>query len=76
MTMPDNYLSRMGYRLPTEAEWEYACRAGAATGYAYGASADILGNYAWYLLNAKGHPWPVGRLRPNDLGLYDMHGNV
>ncbi len=70
------YLSKTGYRLPTEAEWEYACRAGAATSRAYGLSVDLLGSYAWYFLNAQERAWPVGRLKPNDLGLFDVYGNV
>jgi serine/threonine protein kinase/formylglycine-generating enzyme required for sulfatase activity/tetratricopeptide (TPR) repeat protein len=70
------YLSKTGYRLPTEAEWEYACRAEAVTSRYYGASTDLLGQYAWYLLNAQDRAWPVGGLKPNDLGLFDMYGNV
>src|SRR5262249_55605586 len=62
--------------LPTEAEWEYACRAGAVTSRYYGASEEMLKHYAWYLLNAANRTWPVGRLKPNDLGLFDMLGNV
>jgi formylglycine-generating enzyme required for sulfatase activity len=70
------YLSLQGYRLPTEAEWEYACRAGAVTSRYYGESEDLLGKYAWYLSNSKARSWPVGSRKPNDLGLFDMHGNV
>jgi formylglycine-generating enzyme required for sulfatase activity/tetratricopeptide (TPR) repeat protein len=65
-----------GYRLPTEAEWEWACRAGAATSRYYGSSVDLLGRYAWYNLTSGGHAQPCGRLLPNELGLFDMLGNV
>jgi formylglycine-generating enzyme required for sulfatase activity len=65
-----------GYRLPTEAEWEYACRAGAGTSRYHGSSADLLGRYAWCYLAPVDHAQPCGRLLPNDLGLFDMLGNV
>jgi formylglycine-generating enzyme required for sulfatase activity len=71
-----NYLSLTGYRLPTAAEWEYACRVEAVTTRYYGESEELLKEYAWYALNAKERTWPVGSKRPNDLGLFDMHGNV
>ncbi len=71
-----NYLSLTGYRLPTESEWEYACRAGAVTSRSYGESEELLGKYAWFLWNAEARSWPVGSKKPNDLGLFDMHGNV
>jgi formylglycine-generating enzyme required for sulfatase activity/serine/threonine protein kinase len=76
MVMPEGYLRRKGYRLPTEAEWEYACRTGARTNRSFGRSEALLGKYAWYDQNAEGHAHPVGRLRPNDLGLFDMLGNA
>ena len=69
-------LKLRGYRLPTEAEWEYVCRAGAETSRYYGASLDLLGSYAWYSRNSEDRAWPCGRLRPNDLGTFDMLGNV
>jgi formylglycine-generating enzyme required for sulfatase activity len=72
---PD-YLHRTGYRLPTDAEWEYACRAGAATSRPYGDSLDLLGRYAWVLPDSDDHPHRVSGLLPNDLGLFDMLGNV
>jgi eukaryotic-like serine/threonine-protein kinase len=74
--LKENYLSLTGYRLPTEAEWEYACRAGAMTSRYYGESVELLGEYSWYLPNSKERTWPVGSKQPNDLGLFDMHGNV
>jgi len=74
--LEDNYLSLTGYRLPTEAEWEYACRAGAVTSRYYGETEELLPKYAWYLKNSKEQTWPVGSLKPNDLGLFDLHGNV
>jgi formylglycine-generating enzyme required for sulfatase activity len=63
------------YRLPTEAEWEYSCRAGTKTGYFFGDDASEVGDYAWYVENAE-KPQPVGKKKPNPWGLYDMHGNV
>ena len=75
MTMAPDYLKRIGYRLPTEAEWECACRAGADTVFAFGEAAELLGKYAWFDANSLGRSHPVGMLRPNDLGLFDMHGN-
>jgi formylglycine-generating enzyme required for sulfatase activity len=65
-----------GYRLPTEAEWEYVCRAGSITRYYFGNDARRLGEYARYEANAGGKTHPVGQKRPNAWDLYDMHGNV
>jgi len=88
MELPKDYLHRTGYRLATEAEWEFAARAGSTTSRFYGSSDELLKEYAWYSKNPprrKEDPsdpadpqrtWPVGQLKPNDFGLFDIHGNV
>jgi eukaryotic-like serine/threonine-protein kinase len=73
MTARDRFWELKGYRLPTEAEWEYACRAGTVTSRYFGSSEDLLPQYGWF-----GHEWalPIATLKPNDWGLFDMLGNA
>ncbi len=77
MRVRPDFLSLSGYRLPTEAEWEYACLAGAVTSRYYGETEELLGRHAWYTKNSldRGMLLP-GSLRPNDRGLFDMLGNA
>jgi formylglycine-generating enzyme required for sulfatase activity len=76
MTIVANYHQKKGYRLPTEAEWEYACRAGSHASRCYGDADELLPRYAWFALNSNGLPARVASLLPNAFGLFDMHGNA
>jgi formylglycine-generating enzyme required for sulfatase activity len=72
---PD-YLSRSGYRLPTQSEWQLACRADSNTNFFFGESHELLSKYAWFAANSGYRLSPVGAKKPNDLGLFDMYGNA
>src|SRR6185437_1354069 len=74
--LKSKYLSLTGYRLPTEAEMEYATRAGASSERYFGNSEELLPHYAWCSQNSQEQTWPVATKMPNDLGCFDLHGNV
>ena len=75
-TLPSNYLQRSGYRMPTEAEWEFASRGNSLQSRYYGEDPALLGSHAWYAENSDWIVHPVAQKRPNDFGLFDMLGNV
>ena len=67
---------KCNFRLPTEAEWEFACRAGSQAAYSFGGSVELLADHAWYDLNSSQRTNVVAKKKSNSFGLYDMHGNV
>jgi len=76
MSIAPDHLTRTGYRLPTDAEWDFACRAGTASVYNFGRVTKLLDKYGWFDGNSHGISQPVGHLLPNELGLFDTHGNA
>ena len=74
--LKSRYLSLSGYRLPSEAEMEYATRAGALTSRFFGETDKLLNKYAWFNKNSEEKTWPVGSLKPNDFGFFDVQGNA
>ncbi|MBM4090678.1 MAG: formylglycine-generating enzyme family protein, partial [Planctomycetes bacterium] len=70
------HLDRHGFRLPTEAEWEYVCRSGASTSFSFGNDHGLLKHYGWFVANSEKWSHGVGQRRPNPHGLFDVHGNL
>ncbi len=76
MAIPVDVISRTGYRLPTDEEWEYVCREKTSSKYSFGESLELLDEYSWHALNSNGRTWPVRSKLPNRLGMFEMHGNA
>lgn len=76
MVLPADYIGRTSYRLPTDEEWEYACRANSITAWSFGNSERLMSCYLRATNNSGNRAWPVGSLKPSDFGLFDMHGNA
>ncbi|MCA9065271.1 MAG: SUMF1/EgtB/PvdO family nonheme iron enzyme, partial [Planctomycetaceae bacterium] len=76
MKLPADYLSRNGYRLPTEFEWEYCCRASTTSSWSFGYSAELFSNYGWVLPESGNQARSVGQLKPNSFGIFDLYGNA
>ena len=76
MKIAADFLLRTGYRLPTEEEWEFMCRAGSTSTFGFREPVELLRSYAWYSNNSDSHLWSVGMKLPNRYGAFDMHGNA
>ena len=76
MNIAADFLSRTGYRLPTQEEWEFMCRAGSTSTYGFGEPVELLRRYAWHQGNSESQLWSVGMQLPNRVGAFDMHGNA
>ena len=76
MRIANDFLNKKGYRLPTEAEWEYCARAGTKTAWYFGDDGSQIDHFAYYQLNSNNQIWPVGQLKPNALGFFDISGNL
>jgi eukaryotic-like serine/threonine-protein kinase len=76
MKIATDFLSRTGYRLPTDEEWEFLCRAETTSSYGFGEPVELLRSYAWYMANSESQSWSVGMKLPNRYGAFDMHGNA